>query len=200
MATGQTIVDAIAASDAVLADDTINLAAINYCLGTLWPQWRLTERKDGGTFASGDFDYDLSALTNIDQDVGIANVFVTPNSSSEPLEIGHRCKQYYDLDIPGWTLQVRPSIVSTFVGKTFEVTYQYPHPMLTALTDTVYAPVQTIVAMATNALLFYAMRGATVQNIDNTFWRAFAPEYFTSGEPIYQRISSRHLPMKVTVI
>jgi len=195
MSDGQDVLDLVPVSDSVKADDTVNLNAINHAIATLWPLWRLTERKDGGTFASGTYEYSLSTLTNIDPDFGISSVLCTP-TSGEPIEIGHRCLQRYDHDATAWTLQVRPDIVAVFDTKTFEVIYQYPHPLLTALSDTVYAP---IAALAANAVFYYAMQGATLQNVDNAFWRAFAPDYFTSGEPLYQRIRNAHLKRMVPI-
>lgn len=196
MADGNDVITAIPISESVLSLSTAdNLSAVNHAIGKLWKLWRMTEKKEGGTLASSTFEYSLSALSNIHADTGIANVTITP-TGDYTRDISHHFQQYYDHSSTSWTLIASSAIASKYSGYAFDVHYQYPHPQLTSLDDTVYAPIH---ALAANALLWFAMAGATEQNVDNAFWKAFAPEYFTGGVPIYEPIKNHHLPIRVKI-
>lgn len=191
MATGSDVVSAMALSASVLAVSADNLKAVNFGLGKSWPNWRMTERASGGTLASTTYEYSLSALTTIDRDAGIAKVQVVP-TNSQPVDVSHRCSQYYDHSASAWTLQIDAAVTGKYTGYPFYVFYQYPHPRLAALTETVYAPVDTVAQVA---LLWMTMYGATSQNVGNEFWKAFGAEYLGPGpEQIWKRNRSEWLP------
>lgn len=195
MATGSDVLTAMALSDTNKTQAAPNLAAVNFGIYCSWPMWRMTEFAAGGTLTDGTYVYSLSALTTIEQDAGIASVTVTP-TNSYPRDVSHRCRQYYDFSASAWSLEISPDVVSKYATYPFSVHYQYRHPRLTVITGTVYAPVD---ALAQSALLWMAMYGATEQNLDNAFWKAFAPEYLRAATPIWERVRNQHLSHRVTL-
>jgi len=192
--TGTDVVNSMALDASVLADDVANLKAVNYGVATSWPFWRMTEQAAGGTLASTTYTYSLAALTTIDRATGVANVHVIP-TSYPPVNISYRCRQYYDQSAAAWTLQIDKDITGEYNTYPFYVEYQYPHPTLTAIGQTVYAPIS---AVARVALEWMAMYGATSQNSANDFWKAFGAEYLRP-ESVWMRNESQHLVVTVPI-
>ena len=192
MTTGNDVITAMALSASAKADATANLAAVNYALATAWPFWRISEYASGGTLASATYSYSLSTLTTIDRDAGVARVEVIP-TNCPAVDISHRCRQYYDHSASAWTLQIASSVTGKYSGYPFYVGYQYRHPALAALTETVYAPIG---AVARVALEWMAMYGATAQNTGNEFWKAFGAEYLRP-ESVWETNKSDHLEHRV---
>jgi len=193
MATGTEVINDMPMDSAFKSNSTTNLAAVNAAIRSSWPMWRMTEYAQGGTLAASTYEYSLSALTTIDPATGVAAVFVIPANSYQR-DISHRCRQYYSHTDSAWTLVVAPEVITRYATSPFYVEYQYPHPVITALTDTVYAPVR---ALAVSALLWLSMEGASELNLDNSFLRAFAPEYLRSPSAVWGAYKSQHIQHRV---
>lgn len=192
MATGQEILDAIALADSNKTVAATNLKMVNFAIDSSWPWYRLNEQAQGGTFAASTYTYSLSALTLIDRDLGIASLTVVPTNGA-PIDISHRTRQYYDNSSAAWTLVVSPDIINKYANYPFYVEYQYRQPRITALSETVNLPIDVA---ADAAMLWTTMYGATQQNVDSAFWKAFAAEKLRV-QALWQS-RCQWLPMKVT--
>jgi hypothetical protein len=194
MATGTDVVNAIPLPASDKTDATLNLAAVNYAIQTSWPLWRMTKIDTAGTIDSLVYEYSLVALTDVYIGNGVAQVSVDPDDNGRR-DISNHFTQYYDQTTGSWIL-VADDTALKYDGEDIEVHYQYPHPALSAIGDTVYAPID---AMAAAAFMWLSMRIATERNVDNDFLRIFATEFMTAATPIWRRVKNLHLQHRVAV-
>jgi hypothetical protein len=193
MATAQNILDDIALTDSAKDDVAANIKAVNFAIDSSWPSFRITEYAAAGTFDASTFTYSLALLTTIDVQAGVSRVSVIPTNANS-VDVSHRCRQYYDHSATAWTLDVAPAIAQKYHGYPFYVDYQYRHPRITTLADTVYLPIDVA---ADAALLWFSMFGGTEENVDNAFWKAFAPEKLRA-RVLWKAVRSPVLPRQLT--
>jgi hypothetical protein len=137
MTTGQELHDRLMLSPIQTAD---TLKALRAAIGESWPTYKLEETATMATaFSSTVFEYSLSTVTLLHRDQGPGEIYVS-YSTSEPLIRVRPWWAWYDQSSAAWTVRFPSDVVSTYDGKTWYVHYQYKHPDITALSDTVYLP------------------------------------------------------------
>lgn len=145
------------------------LNAINWAIAHAWPQIKLTTRAENvGTLSASTFVYTLSALDPAPHpDTGVAAVYVQ-RGNGEPPVLERRVRQRYDQSVDAWTLIFSPDAVSEFDTKAFDVEYQYPHPPIDAIGDTIYMSDAYLVPAV---MYWVAQRRLTDQPHDARYWR-----------------------------
>lgn len=119
-----------------LVSNEMALRAINFAIGAAWPHIKINQYAvSAGTFASQTYEYSLSALTDLPEQYGIAQVFIHPNVSTDSPKFPTRAWSQRR-DDSTWTLKFRASVVETFAGRDFDVAYQAKPSELAALGDT----------------------------------------------------------------
>ena len=188
MATGTTVANLIPV-DPSAKTDANSLNAINFAIAASWPNFKMATRTSGGTLASGTFEYSLATLTLLSRELGVAHVDIAEDTTS-PKTRHRQYYQFFDSTTGAWTLVVSKAIASDYSTKTFYCTYQYAHPQLTALTETVYLPLGYAIQAAS---LYYEHLIASAQLSDSTFHRALAPEFYRA-QVLAQSIFVPQLP------
>lgn len=150
--------------------DTDMLKAVKAAVSQSWPNIRVNEYASAGTLAASTYEYSLSALTTLDPLFGVGEVLIDESTSGAPVR-RHGVKQYYDHSATAWTLVFDASLVSTYLGKTFYVRYQYPHALPSALTDTLYLPTSYLIPACTHWLAMYY---ASQENVDRSGFERIA--------------------------
>lgn len=195
MATGNTVKDGLPFDTSVITDGQI-VNALNLAIAHAWPQFRLTEYEAGVvTLAAGDYDYSLAALTNLHRDLGVGVVYLVKDSD-EPHVVRSDIRQIYDHSAGAWVLEVGSSLADTYSGKTLDVQYQYPHPTISAITDTIYLPLDYATYFVAS---WYAQRAMTKQYTERFMWR----DLWEGWQAIWDRALARNrtpaLPQSIRI-
>lgn len=175
------------------ADD---VKAVNFAIYKSWPYLKLEAYASVGLIVAGQTEYDLSALTPApSREVGVAIAMIKIETDESPVVIKN-VKQYYDNTLGYWTLVLGSDLVDGYADKTLYVRYQYPHPKIAAVGETVY--VKPDIAGELAALFYHHLKG-TSSTYDSAFNRAVAPELFRSDE-IAKRDYTAQLPVLVPIV
>jgi hypothetical protein len=141
--TGTAVHDTLAVKGKTNAD---TLLALKAAISASWPQIRMNEYAATiATLATETYTYSLSALTLLDSELGISRLYIK-REDDEPEVLTRGWRQYFDQSAGAWTLVIEPSLVEAYVGKVVNGQYQYRHPTISALTDTVYLPADYLAA------------------------------------------------------
>lgn len=195
MATGNDVINymPLSSSARTAADD---LRAVNFALTASWPAFKLEEYSSAATLALGTYEYALSALDpQPSVELGVAIAEVSVSDTEPPIVVSH-VKQRYSVSDGYWTLLVPSEMARSWAGKSVYVRYQYPHPTLTSLGETVYVPLHVCSQLA---MLWYAHYLATGSNYDSAFNRAIAPEFYRI-DALARRAFVPQLPNKVPIV
>jgi len=193
MTTAQQIIDMVPFPDSVKTTAS-SLAAINDAIATSWPAFKLEETASAGIFVTLTYEYSLTAVAPaIPPDLGPAEVLID-EATGLAKTIHHDYTQWYDRSGGCWYLRFSPFLVEGYVGKTFYVHYQYPHPQITGLGETVYLPIGYAVRAAS---LWYDFQQAAENLADSALTRALAPEFLRAQTLALRGAYVRQLPVKI---
>lgn len=153
----------ISSSVATQAD---TVTALNYAIDQSWPSFKLAEKATtAATLVSTTFAYTLA--TTIPYLLGGVRVWVNYSTTNPPRPL-RDLRFSYDQSAGAWTITFSPAITSAYVGKTIDVEYQYPHPQISTISDTVYLPPSYAISAVT---VWYAMRKLSEEHTDQrSFW------------------------------
>lgn len=147
--------------------DSEALSALKQAIAASWPMIKLRQYEaEAVTLAANTFTYALSGLSQTPSDNGIARVYLH-HAANEPPRRLRGCRQYYDQDDGTWTLVVPPDIVAAYAGKALDIEYQYPHPTITNLDETITLPYDYLVDACR---YWYAQIRLTDQPHDARYW------------------------------
>lgn len=181
--------------DASPRDATTDLKAVNFALVSSWPHFKMEEFAEVGTLSSNTYEYAMGTGILDPQpslELGVAMAYIA-ETTLEPKVIHRGVQQRYSTSDGYWTLIVSDRLASKHSGRSLYVRYQYAHPVLTSLDDTVYMP---LAIAGQIAALFYQHMLATRSTYDSAFNRAIAPEFYRV-DTLAQRARTPQLPVLV---
>lgn len=175
------------------ADDTTKLAYLNIAIGEAGSRFPITEYSTtAATLDNQTFLYSMTALSPSPyRDVGIARVFIQEEATTTAPEVSHAVQQYYDLSADAWTLKFKPSIVSDYHGKVVNVQYQYPPPLVAALSTTVYLPITYLAYKICETL---AITNIGIQTTDNQDFIAQSQMWGDKAEKVARQMGTGLMP------
>jgi hypothetical protein len=135
--TVQQINDTIPFDDVAQAD---TIAAVNAAIGAAWPFMGLSERlASAATLVSGTFTYQLTFVAGLEPhpSEGVSRIFINKDTSN-PGVLWKHVRQRYDQSDGKFSLVFPPFICSDYNGKTVDVEYRYPHPIIANPDSPVY--------------------------------------------------------------
>lgn len=162
-------------SAGVPAADASWVILLNLAIRSAWPVLRITERSTTAfTIASGTFDYSMGSLSPVpDRQLGIAKVFIQDAGATTAPDELHKVEQYFDGSADAWYVRLQAWQASQYNGKVANVIYQYQHPDITAIGETIYMPEDYLVhkCVAFLAQQLYLSPASTSTNRYGDVWQ-----------------------------